>query len=205
MAHHNVVFPIKWSKGSEAGPEFPVLVTRSVSGVEQRLQRLAAPVRRIALGAFIQSPADAIALQNFFHARGGRLHSFDFRDFTNFQMTDQNIGTGDGATTAFQLRRFVGDAGSPAAYENIYRPDQASTVIPLAVKVNGVPATISSVSTSGVVTLAAAPAAATAVTASCEFYYPVRFDDDAAMQAWGSINSRDLRRITLVTVHPAEL
>jgi uncharacterized protein (TIGR02217 family) len=58
----------------------------------------------------------------FFEARNGRLHGFRFKDWGDHKSclpsgtpspTDQAIGTGDGATTAFQLvKRYASGAQS---------------------------------------------------------------------------------------------
>lgn len=201
MAHHNIVFPERFSKGSESGWMEEVTIVRSAGGREQRNVKRSAPKRRFSLAHLQNDIPAAIQIDNFFRARRGRLHSFDFKDFTNYQATNETIGTGDGATVDFQLRRYVGDAGDNAAYEMIYRPKIASVVV----SVSGSPVTVNSISVTGVATLAAAPAASAPVTWSGEFYYPVRFDMPEHMQSYTSINSRDFARIALMQIDPAEI
>ena len=89
--------------------------------------------------------------------------------------TDQAIGTGDGATTTFQLVKTYGAAHAPWA-RTIAKPVAGSILV----AVDGTPLAEgwSCDDTTGVVTFAAAPADGAAITAGYEFDVPVRFDSD---------------------------
>ena len=50
---------------------------------------------------------------DFFHARRGRAYGFRLKDFSDFTMAEQSIGTGDGSTATFQLIRTLGSFTQP--------------------------------------------------------------------------------------------
>ena len=105
--------------------------------------------------------------------------------------TDQAIGTGDGATTAFQLvKRYA--SGNQIWTRTITKPVAGTVRVALdgAEQVGG----WSVDTTNGVVTFGTAPAAGVAITAGFEFDVPVRFDTDALdvtldLERLGSITS----------------
>lgn len=148
----------------------------------------------------IRRADDLAAVVAFFEARNGRLHGFRFKDWGDHKSclpsgalapTDQVIGTGDGATTAFQLvKRYA--SGSHAWVRFITKPVAGS----VAVALNSAPQASgwSVDTTTGVVTFTIAPGAGVAITAGFEFDVPVRFDTDALdvtldLERLGSITS----------------
>ena len=178
-AFHETRLPARLAFGSTGGVERRTEVVTLASGFERRSSPWAGGRRRYLIGAGVRSLDDAAVLVAFFEARRGRLHGFRFKDFADFKScapsattaaTDQAIGTGDGAETAFQLVKAYGDLA-----RTIVKP-VAGTV---KVAVAGVVTTAFTVDTAtGIVTFDAAPAAAAAVTAGFEFDTPVRFDAD---------------------------
>jgi uncharacterized protein (TIGR02217 family) len=123
----------------------------------------------------------------FFEERRGRLYGFRFRDRADQRSgppsqvpgaSDQRIGTGDGATAAFQLVKTYGADHAP--YVRTIAKPVAGTV---RVAVGGVEQPASAFAcdaTTGLVTFAPGhvPPAGAAVTAGYEFDVPVRFDTD---------------------------
>jgi uncharacterized protein (TIGR02217 family) len=115
----------------------------------------------------------------FFEARRGRLHSFRFRDFTDFRSCapsasisplDQRLGAGTGAAVSFQLLKLYGDVERP-----IRKPVDGSVRI----AVDGVETGAFALDPpTGVVTLVEAPPEGAVVTAGFAFDTPVRFDTD---------------------------
>jgi len=176
---HEVTFPARLAFGSGAGIERRVRITPLASGYEQRVSPWALGRRRYLIGAGIRRLSDASALLDFFEAREGQLYGFRFRDFADcfsgttdqIAATDQNIGTGDGETVAFQLRKTYG-----AVIRPIHKPVAGSVLV----AVNGVTQTggVSIDPTTGLVTFEAPPSAGTAITAGFRFDVPVRFDAD---------------------------
>lgn len=118
---------------------------------------------------------DAIisAVYDMWRASRGGLYAFRFRDWDvkNNTLASEAIGTGDGATTVFQITQSY-TVGGVTASRNITRP-----VSPLLVSKDGV--TISGYSidyTTGLLTFTTAPAAGEVIAVSGEYDIPVRFD-----------------------------
>ena len=92
---------------------------------------------------------------------------------------DQPIGTGNGATAAFQLRKTYGSAFNP--WTRDIRKPVAGTVLIAVAGVVQTPGTAYTVNhTTGIVTFQPGhiPLASQAITAGFEFDVPVRFDTD---------------------------
>ena len=107
--------------------------------------------------------------------------------------TDQIIGTGDGATTAFQLvKRYT--SGAQSWTRSIAKPVAGTVTIAL----NGTPQPSgwSVGATTGLVTFSAAPGAGIAITAGFVFDVPVRFDTDVLDV------TLDLERLGSITTIP---
>jgi len=111
---------------------------------------------------------------NFFHARKGRAIGFRYKDWNDYEASNENIGTGDDVTIAFQLIKTYA-SGSDSTIKTIEKP-----VAGIQIFIDGVEQlsgwTINLVT--GVVTFSIAPGAGLAVTWTGEFDIPVRFDAD---------------------------
>lgn len=161
-------------------PQFNTSIQKSVSGKETRYAYRPSPIWRWTLSYDVLRAAPALAelqtLVGFFNARQGSFDSFLFSDPTDNAVTAQNFGTGNGATTQFQLVRDYG-AGGFTGRENVYDLNGAAQIF-----VNGALKTVTTdytISATGLVTFVAAPAAAAALTWTGSFYWRVRFDSDA--------------------------
>lgn len=185
---HETRFPTAISRAAHGGPERRTEVVVLGSGAEERNARWADSRRSWNAGYGVKSLDDLHAVIAFFEERRGRLHGFRWRDPTDFKSCppestpaalDQQIGIGDGTTTAFQLKKTYGSAFNPWT-RDIRKPVQGTVLI----AVGGVvqtPATAYTVDYAiGLVTFQPGhiPAAAQDVTAGFEFDVPVRFDTD---------------------------
>jgi uncharacterized protein (TIGR02217 family) len=114
------------------------------------------------------------AVRHLFKVARGSLHSFRFKDWTEYQLENELIGTGDGSTTTFQLKRSWTLDGETAE-KIITRPCLAPAPI---ITKNGVVQTsgYSINYDTGVVTFSSAPANGHAILATLEYDVPVRFD-----------------------------
>ena len=206
MAFHEVRFPDDISRGARGGPERRTQIVDLASGDEERNASWANSRRRYDVAYGIRRADDLAAVVAFFEARNGRLHGFRFKDWGDYKSglpsqapgpTDQAIGTGDGATTAFQLvKRYA--SGSQIWTRTISKPVEGSVRIALdgAEQLGG----WSVDTTTGVVTFDSAPAAGVAITAGFAFDVPVRFDTDTLdvtldLERLGSITSIPLLEI----------
>lgn len=175
---HEVSLPMTLALAASGGPERRVETVTLAGGQEARNAAWAGSRRRWDIGSAAARVETLQALIAFFEARGGRLHGFRFRDMlddrssfpgTEVSPVDQGIGVGDGARTEFALVKHYGGWA-----RRIWKPVSGS----VRVAVGGVEAAFSVDVATGMVTLAAAPAAGAAVTAGFRFDCPVRFDAD---------------------------
>ena len=200
MAFHEVRFPDDISRGARGGPERRTQIVELASGDEERNASWSNSRRRYDVAYGIRRADDLAAVVAFFEARNGRLHGFRFKDWGDHKSclpsgtpspTDQAIGTGDGATTAFQLaKRYA--SGGQTWVRTITKPVAVTVRVAFdgAEQLGGW--TVDT--TTGVVTFDTAPTAGVAITAGFEFDVPVRFDTDALdvtldLERLGSITS----------------
>lgn len=201
MAFHEARLPARLAFGSTGGVERRTEITTLASGYERRSTPWALGRRRYLIGANLRSLDDMAELVAFFEARRGRLYGFRFKDFADFQScapggtvaaTDQALGVGDGARTAFQLVKRYGDVERP-----IRKPAEGS----VRVAVDGAEvADVSVDATTGVATLADPPAAGATVTAGFRFDTPVRFDTDRIETTLESFEAGRMAAVPLIEI-----
>ena len=179
-AHHEVFFPDVIAAGATGGPMWQTIVAVKGSGFEQRNQRWEQRRGSWNVGPGLRDYDDMIDLLEFFNARQGQTYSFNFKDWADYAAVDQpakntvtGLTTGDGSTTTFQAQIISSDAGGSSTYT--VKKIRATTGV---LKVNGTPVSASFSTTTGIFTAAVAPANGTNITASFEFYKPVRFGTD---------------------------
>lgn len=178
MSFHEVRLPDDVERGAAGGPGFSTTITQLSSGFEQRNANWSKARMGFDIGYGIQDKEGFQEVLEFFYARRGRLYGFRFKDWSDYEATDQTIGTGNGVITQFQLSKTYSDAGG-SYVRPINKPVSGTVVI----YVNDVvvdPADYTVDHTTGVVTFDAPVANAAVVTADFEFDVPVRFDVDKA-------------------------
>jgi uncharacterized protein (TIGR02217 family) len=159
-------------RGARGGPKFDTTINTSISGVEQRVANRVLSRGEWQIGYGLRTAGDWKPVLALHYAQRGSLYGFTFRDWSDYYVTDGGIGTGDGATHGFQLIKTY-DVGVRQYVRNIYAPDTDTIVV----KVNGV-ATTDFLVEDGWLTLWDAPGVGAVITASFEFFVPVRFADD---------------------------
>jgi uncharacterized protein (TIGR02217 family) len=187
-AFHEVPFPLDISLRSAGGPQRRTDVVVLGSGREERNARWAHSRRRYDAGYGVKTFEALAQVVAFFEERRGRLYGFRFRDRLDHSSaapgaavaaTDQEIGTGDGATAAFALAKTYGSLWSPYR-----RPITKPVAGSVRVAVDGTELAegteFSVDATTGIVTFLPGhiPASGQAVTAGFLFDVPVRFDTD---------------------------
>ena len=175
MAFHDTRFPDEISYGASGGPEFQTSVVTVKSGQESRNQNWSQSRIRWDISTAIRDRSDVNQLIAFFRNREGRAHSFRFKDWTDFSAVQQNIGTGNGVLTAFQLRKVYND-GLLTKTRNITKPVNGTVRIYLNTVEQFSGWTVNF--TTGIVTFTVAPGAGVVITATYEFDMPARFDTD---------------------------
>lgn len=206
---HEVLFPLDVALRGSGGPQRLTEIVTLASGREHRNGRWADSRRRYDAGFGIRSLDALHAVIAFFEERRGRLYGFRYRDRVDFRSGppgqtpgpfDQTIGKGDGASVAFSLAKTYGGGFAP------YRRAIAKPVVgSVRVAVAGVELPASAFAcdaTTGLVTLAKAPAANAAVTAGFAFDVPVRFDTDDLTVDLAAFTAGEIPKVPLVEIVP---
>lgn len=175
----NAIFPtlagLKF--GVTRTPTWNTTRKTSVGGREFRAANMLYPTYRYKLAyeflRDLRSGVDELrTLVGFFNARQGSFDSFLFNDTDDNSVTAQNIGTGNGSTTQFQLTRTFGGFTDPVYDVNgtplIYKAGALQTLT-----------THYTLSSTGLVTFVTAPTAGQAITWTGGYYWRVRFEQDA--------------------------
>jgi uncharacterized protein (TIGR02217 family) len=203
---HEVRFPPNISYGSSGGPERRTDVVTLRSGAEERNAIWANSRRRYNALYNVRKWSEIETVLAFWEERRGRLYGFRWKDWLDFRSaphgvaimaTDQQIGVGNGAETAFQLAKTYGSSFSPWT-RNIRKP-VAGTV---RVSIGGVEQ-LSGWSvdvTTGIVTFSSAPAASAILRAGFEFDVPVRFDADRVEISHSGFELGDIPALPVIEI-----
>lgn len=205
MSFHEIQFPVALSFGAIGGPERVTEVVTLANGFEERNTPWAESRRRYDAGFGMRSLEDVDTLIAFFEARRGKLYAFRWKDWGDYKscganetpaFDDQEVGTGDGVTTAFQLTKTYRSGPEPYVRE-IRKPVSGSVLC----GVDGVVRTdfVVDVET-GVLNFSTAPAVGGVITAGFEFDVPVRFDTDAIQSSVASFKSGEVPNVPVVEV-----
>lgn len=183
MAFHDVQFPPSIAEGAEGGPEYSTSVMSTSGGHEQRQANWAAGRGRWNAGTGLKDDADVADLVAFFRARQGKLHSFRWKDWSDYTMPRQAIGTTGGGDATWPIfKAYV--SGPTTAQRTITRPVSGTVqcwVNAAAITLGAGAGQFQVNLSTGVITLGATLAATTGqvIEAACEFDVPARFDTDA--------------------------
>jgi uncharacterized protein (TIGR02217 family) len=182
------------------------------SGREERNTRHALSRRRYNAGFGVATLDDIHAIVAFFEERRGRLHGFRWKDHADFRSCapaqtimagDQALGSGDGETAAFQLRKHYG-SGLRDYARLIAKPVSGSvrTAVAGIEQAEGSDFTVDHAS--GIVTFLPGhvPAPGAAVSAGFEFDVPVRFDTDSLVINLAAFRAGEIPDIPIVEIVP---
>lgn len=200
MAFHEVRFPDNISRNARGGPRRSTQVVELASGDEERNASWANSRRVYDVAYGIRRSDDLQKVVAFFEARNGRLYGFRFKDWSDYKSClpsqishplDQQIGTGNGTQTGFQLVKHY-TSGAVTWSRRITKP--VADTVRVAIGGSEVTSGWSVDLTTGVVTFASPPGVGEVVTAGFQFDVPVRFDTDEVnvtldIERLGSIDS----------------
>lgn len=170
-------FPDDIAEGSSGGPGWNTNVFESQDGTEVRNQVWEVVRHQYDVSYGIRDKSAMDAVRAFFFDVRGRAYGFRFKDWGDYQLDAEPIGTGDGTNLVFRIIKTYG-ANNPYV-RRIFKPVDGTIVV----YVDGVvesEANYSVDTTTGTITFGAghAPADTKVVTVDCEFDVPVRFDTD---------------------------
>lgn len=210
-AFDDVTFPLALALDTRVTPEFSTSVITTASGFERRNTVWSDARLRFDIGPGVRSEQDMGALLTFFRARRGAARGFRLGDPSDFSSngltgtptaTDQVLGTGDGAKTAFALVKRYGEPalGAEAQTRRITRPRAGS----LLVSVNGSPMPGGwTLGAAGIVNFATPPVAGAIVRAGFVFDVPVRFEQDQLDLTGFSFMAGDAPSVPVVEIREA--
>lgn len=137
MVIKEIRFPDDISYGSSGGPAYSTVVAETASGYESVVSNWSAPKHRYNVGYGLRKIEDIEAVIAFFHAVRGRAYGFRYKDWADYKScadaatpaaTDQSIGTGDGTTATFQLKKTYSYGGESYA-RTIKKPVANTTLV----------------------------------------------------------------------------
>ena len=177
--------PPEVERGMVGGPTYQNVISESISGTEQRVQVWAKCRGEWDISYAILGDEEMNttfrSVVAMFRAHFANLYPFPFKDWGDYQLTDELIGAGDASDTTFQIIKtydpsqvLLGTPGSRTYVREIYLPRSG-----LVVKVNGVTQTLTThytIGSTGLITFVTAPASGHAITVTGEFDVPVRFN-----------------------------
>ena len=173
----NVIMPDTLSVGFKGGPTFSTDKVVSVNMQERRLQNLTI-ARHLYTFALDNAAASVVTtLRAFWYDRRGDFKAFLFKDWSDYQLTNEQIAVGDGATLTAQITKTYTAGNNP--YVRVIRHIKSGTLV---VKIDGVTKTLTTdytVNSTGLITFVSAPSNGALITVTADFYVPVRFEGDA--------------------------
>lgn len=160
--------------GFSGGPMWNTRITPLASGSENRNADWAMPHHKFTADYVLLDPRDQNEVLHAFWVARGQLHTFRFKDWNDFKIVAQSLGTGDGGSTPRQLVKTY--AFGPSTYTRTVLLPIAST---LAVTANGSPLSVTVDDETGLITPASTwPSGQAIVVTYCEFDVLVRFGAD---------------------------
>lgn len=213
MAFQEVRFPTDIAYGARGGPKFNTIVLTLTNGHEQRNKNWSLVRHEYNVGQRIKTQTQIDTLRDFFYARNGRADGFRFRDWSDYTLDRQVIGTTDGSTQTFQIyKRYTNNSVNYDRDLTKIVADVDTVATLLSVWVGGSPITEGAGAgeftidrNTGIITLGSTLYAASGddVEVECEFDVPVRFDtdhfdveiDNFSSQSWSGIPIVEIRDI----------
>jgi len=208
MNFHEIRFPASLSFGSVGGPERRTEIVALANGFEERNSPWADSRRRYDAGVGMRALDDIETLIAFFEARHGQLYGFRWKDWTDFKscapskevtFLDQQIGSGDGETTAFQLIKAY-KSGVSGYQRRISKPVEGSVLLAVADDQLFETVHFSVDYETGFVTFDDPPDAGAEIYAGFEFDVPVRFDTDRLEMSMQRFSAGEIPNVPVVEV-----
>lgn len=214
VTFHEVRLDKHYSFGAKGGPNFNTTIFELSSGVEKRNVNWQDVRAQYDITYNIKTRAELDAIKAFFYARQGRAYGFRFKDFSDYKLERQTIGTTDTTTATFQIYKRY-SSGAYYYDRNITKivADVDVDAYTFTAWVNGVSQTVVEGSSpgasevaidrnTGIVTLGSTHAATTGylVEIQCEFDVPVRFNADTFSSTVVDVEWFDIEPVILVEV-----
>ncbi|MBM3606215.1 MAG: TIGR02217 family protein [Alphaproteobacteria bacterium] len=208
MAFHEVRFPANLSFGAIGGPERRTEIVAMASGYEERNTPWVHSRRRFDAGMGLRSLDDLSAVVAFFEARGGQLHGFRWKDWSDHKSClpsaapafgDQVIAVGNGQERSFQLTKAY-RSGSTVYQRPITKPVLGSVLAGIGGNEVFLDINYTVDHRLGRITFNEAPDTGADITVGFEFDIPVRFDTDRIAVSVASFQAGQVPDIPVVEI-----
>jgi uncharacterized protein (TIGR02217 family) len=204
MAFHDVRLPVDVERGAVGGPRFKTTVLSLSSGHEKRNIEWENIRSFFDVGYGIESKEDFKDVIEFFYARQGKAHSFRFKDWSDFEVARQSIGTTDSSTATFQVfKRYTsGGVNFDRELNKIVSGSVSLWVNDVAIDQGGGADEYTIDLLTGIVTLGSTLAgqSATDIEIECEFDIATRFDTDSLDINMQVFNAGSIPQIAIMEV-----
>lgn len=203
MAFDEVQFPTNISYRSVGGPGFNTEVIELGSGHEQRNVNWSRSRAHYDVAKGVRKKSDLDGLLSFFYARRGKARGFRYKDWSDYVATGENLGTGDGSTRTFQLRRQY-QSGAQVYNRTIVKLVAGTIAVYVNAVLQADPGDYSIDGDTGLITFTvpSTPGVGLAVTADFQFDVPVRFDVDHIPVQLENLGVAEASGVTLIELKP---
>ena len=116
MAFHGVRLPVDYERGAVGGPRFYTNITSDRGGKEIRNLNWYQERGFWDVGYGLQTLMDYHTISTFFRQRQGRLHSFRFRDWSDYRANNEKIGTWSASGDVLQMYKTYGTYRRPITH-----------------------------------------------------------------------------------------
>lgn len=137
MTFYNTRLSDRVSNGFQGGPEYLTTEVPNAGGYGAFISEWVEAHWTFIADYDVMDPLSQNEIRNCFMAMRGKRHSFRFKDWTDFQATNQALGTGDGTNTPRQLKKYY-TFGAATVGRTILLPIATSVVV----TANGSPFTV---------------------------------------------------------------
>lgn len=201
MSFHEILFPEDISYGSAGGPGFNTSIIELTSGHEQRNINWSEERASYDAQHGVKTRAQMEELLDFFYARRGKAYGFRFKDWADFQLVNETIALGDGATLEFQVIKTYEPDGYPFV-RKIRKLNPNSIVVRINGAIQDQPDDCTVDNDTGKITFVVAPAVDDVISVDGEFHVPVRFDTDEMKITHDQWETMSWPSIPLVEIKP---
>lgn len=196
MSFLEIRFPESISFNSSSILEFNTSIVTTKNGSEQRNINWNSNKMKFNIINGIKTKMELDEIVSFFRNVKGCGYGFRFKDWSDYQVENQLIGIGDGEKKNFQLIKYY------RVNDNYYIRKITKPVISTIkifiddIRTNDIKVDLKT----GIVSFNEAPAVNAPINATFEFDVPVRFDKDMLEITMETINTGNVKDITLIEI-----
>jgi len=191
----DIRLPEDISLGAEGGPEFSTDIITSASGHEFRNINWLQARARYNLAPAITSEEQLSEIITFFRLCRGRALGFRFKDFSDYKVTKQVIGTGDGINKSFQIAKKY----QSSDFEFL-RPISKPVIGTARAWIDTKEVAFNCDYSTGVVSFEVPVEVDAEVIVDCEFDIAVRFDTDNLLASVDALKNNAWQDIPLIEI-----